>query len=68
MLILMAHLNSQILHPPPWMQNLASVLCEREATAATGRLIVGPINLQTGIMAEQECTDGAVADEENIAG
>jgi len=45
MLILMAHLNSQILHPPPWMQNLAPVLCEREATAAAGRLIVGPINL-----------------------
>lgn len=61
------HTTSQIFHPVPWMENPAAFPGECEATAATGRLVVEAIDLQSSIMAEQQRTDGAVTDEENIA-
>ena len=49
------------------MQHAQSFLDEREVIAAAVRLIMGSINRETRIVTEQQSTDGAMADEENVA-
>src|SRR3979490_599437 len=51
---------SRVFHPAPWMQHPSPV---EIVTAASG-LIIGSINRESRIVAEQKGADGAVADEE----
>ena len=48
------------------MQDASPILDQREAVAAAGGLIMGPINRQAGIVTEQKGADGAVADEQYV--
>ena len=54
---------SRVFHPAPWMQHPSPV---EIVTAASG-LIIGSINRESRIVAEQKGADGAVADEEYVA-
>ncbi len=49
------------------MQHATPVFDEREAVTATSGLIMGSINRKARIVAEQQGSDGAVADEEHVA-
>src|SRR5215470_7150692 len=49
------------------MENPSACFGQCEKIAAAGALVVPAVNLQTGIVAEQQRADGAVADKENVA-
>jgi hypothetical protein len=57
----------QFFHRAPWMQQAQSFLRECEIVTATGRLIMDSIYRETRTVTEQQGTDGAMADEENVA-
>jgi hypothetical protein len=50
------------------MQHASPVFDEREVVTAVGGLIKGSIDREARIMTEQKGTDGAMADEEHVAG
>jgi hypothetical protein len=58
---------SRVFHPAPWMQHQSPVFDEREIVTAASGLIIGSINRESRIVAEQKGADGAVADEEYVA-
>lgn len=49
------------------MQHATAMRAEREEATTASELVMGAINLQTGIMAVQESTNAAVADKEHVA-